>query len=67
MPPVLSLLKDKPEDIRASDVYRARTVRTADEAHALLAAMESDGELRGRDEQPESGGYVTRIFTMANK
>jgi hypothetical protein len=64
---VLSLLKDKPEGIRASDVYRARTVRTADEAHALLAAMEADGELSGRDEQPESGGHVTRIFTRSNR
>jgi hypothetical protein len=59
---VLSLLADKP-GIRASDVYRARIVRNADEAHALLAAMESDGELTGRDEHPEGGGHVTRIFT----
>jgi hypothetical protein len=64
---VLSLLKDKPEGIRASDVYRARIVRTADQAHALLAAMEAEGELNGRDEQPESGGHVTRIFTRAIK
>lgn len=62
---VLSLLADKPEGIRASDVYRARIVRNADEAHALLAAMESEGELSGRDEQPESGGHVTRIFVRA--
>ena len=64
---VLSQLADKSEGIRASDVYRARIVRNADEAHALLAAMESKGELSGRDEQPESGGHVTRIFTRANK
>jgi Protein of unknown function (DUF3987) len=64
---VLSLLADRPEGIRASDVYRARIVRTADEAHTLLAAMEAGGELSGRDEQPESGGHVTRIFTRANK
>jgi hypothetical protein len=64
---VLSLLKDEPEGIRASDVYRARIARNADEAHALLAAMESEGELTGRDEQPESGGHVTRIFTRANQ
>jgi hypothetical protein len=64
---VLSLFREKPEGIRASDVYRARIVRNADEAHALLAAMESKGELSGRDEQPESGGHVTRIFTRANQ
>jgi Protein of unknown function (DUF3987) len=64
---VLALADEKPKGIRASDVYRARIVRNADEAHALLAAMESEGELSGRDEQPESGGHVTRIFTRANK
>ena len=64
---VLSLFADKPEGIRASDVYRARIVGNADAAHALLASMESGGELIGRDEQPESGGHVTRIFTRAKK
>jgi hypothetical protein len=64
---VLSLLADKPEGIRASDVYRARIVRNAVEAHTLLAEMESNGELSGRDEQPESGGHVTRVFTRAKK
>jgi hypothetical protein len=64
---VLSLLTDKPQGIRASDVYRARIVHNADEAHTLLAAMESEGELSGRDAQPEGGGHVTRIFTRANK
>ncbi len=64
---VLSLADEKPEGIRASDVYRARIVRNADEAHTLLAEMESNGELSGRDEQPETGGHVTRIFTRAKK
>ena len=64
---VLSSLAEKPHGIRASDVYRARIVRDADEAHALLTAMEGAGELAGRDEQPETGGHVTRIFTGANK
>ena len=63
---VLSLLSQKP-GIRASDVYRARIVRNADEAHALLAEMEADGELIGRDEQPESGGHVTRIYMRPSK
>ena len=64
---VLALCDDKLSGIRASDVYRARIVRNADEAHALLASMESDGELMGRDEHPETGGHVTRIFTRPNK
>ncbi len=64
---VLSLLADKPDGIKASDVYRTRIVRSADEAHTLLAAMEAKGELSGRDEQPESGGHVTRIFMRAKK
>jgi hypothetical protein len=63
---VRSLCDHKPIGIRASDVYRARIVRNAGEAHTLLAAMEAEGELSGRDEQPESGGHVTRIFTRAN-
>jgi hypothetical protein len=29
--------------------------------------MEAEGELSGRDEQPETGGHVTRIFTRAKK
>jgi Protein of unknown function (DUF3987)/VirE N-terminal domain len=64
---VLSLCADNPAGIRASDIYRARIVRNADEAHTLLAEIESNGELSGRDEQPESGGHVTRIFTRVRK
>lgn len=64
---VLSLLVEESHDIRASDVYRARVVRTAEEAHALLAAMEAAGELIGRDEMPETGGHITRIFMRAKK
>jgi hypothetical protein len=62
---VLTLLDEQPEGIRASDVYRARITHNADEAHALLAAMESEGELSGHDEQPEGGGHVTRIYRRA--
>ena len=62
---VLSLFANRPEGIRASDVYRARIVHNADEAHALLVAMEAGGELSGRDEQPERGGHVTRIFVQS--
>jgi hypothetical protein len=64
---VLALADEKPEGIRASDVYRCRIVRNADEAHTLLTAMESEGELSGRDEKPEGGGHVTRIFARAKK
>jgi hypothetical protein len=60
---VLSLADDKPKGIKATDVYRARIVHNADQAHALLAEMEAAGELNARDEQPETGGHVTRIFT----
>jgi hypothetical protein len=62
---VFTLLADKPEGIRGSDVYRARITCNADEAHALLAAMESEGELSGHDEQPEGGGHVTRIYVRS--
>ena len=64
---VLALLVNSPAGIRASDVYRARITRTAEEAHALLATMESEGELTGRDEKPEGGGHVTRIYSKARK
>ena len=64
---VLSLLADNPAGIRASDVYRARIVSNANESRGLLAAMESEGELTGRDEKPEGGGHVTRIYTRGRK
>jgi hypothetical protein len=38
-----------------------------DEARALLAQMEADGELTGKDSKPETGGHVTRTFTNAQK
>jgi hypothetical protein len=64
---VLKLLADTPEGIRGSGVYRKRIVPTAEEAHSLLAKMEADGELQGRDEKPEGGGHITRIYTRARK
>jgi len=39
----------------------------AEQAHTLLTAMEAQGELHGHDEQPESGGHETRIFTKPKK
>jgi len=62
---VLKLLADNPDGITARDVLRARLAGSADEAHALLARMEADGELTGKDSRPEGGGHVTRKFTKA--
>lgn len=59
---VLSLLADNPKGIRASDVYKARIARNADQSHTLLATMEAEGELTGCDAQPEGGGHITRIY-----
>ena len=64
---VLELLVDKPNGITARDVHRARIVDSADGAHALLAQMEKDGELTGRDSKPETGGHITRTYTKARK
>jgi hypothetical protein len=62
---VLALADEDRRGIWTTHVYHARIVRNAEEAHKLLAEMEVAGELNGRDEQPESGGHVTRIFTRA--
>jgi hypothetical protein len=64
---VLTLLAGCPAGIRASDVYRARIVRDAKAAHDLLATMEAEGLLAGRDVKPEGGGHVSRIYTTARK
>ena len=62
---VLALLVDTPTGITARDVRRARIVEATAEAHTLLASMELDGELTGRDSKPETGGHITRTFTKA--
>jgi hypothetical protein len=64
---VLALLADNPKGITARDVHRARIVGSADEARALLAQMETDGELTGKDSKPETGGHITRTFIKARK
>jgi hypothetical protein len=64
---VLALLADNPKGVTARDVHRARIVGSADEARALLARMEADGELTGKDSKPETGGHITRTFTKARK
>jgi hypothetical protein len=60
---VLGLLADSPKGVTARDVQRKRIVDTVEEARALLAEMESDGELTGKDSKPETGGHVTRTYT----
>jgi hypothetical protein len=62
---VLELLISHPKGIRRADVYRARITANAEEARQLLESMEKEGILIGRDEQPEGGGHVTRIYTKA--
>lgn len=62
---VLELLANAPKGITARDVQRARIVLFANEARDLLAQMETDGELTGKDSQPETGGHVSRIYTRA--
>ncbi|MGH7942528.1 MAG: DUF3987 domain-containing protein, partial [Limisphaerales bacterium] len=64
---VLKLLVDAPRGITVRDVQRARIVTTADEARDLLARMEADSELTGKDSQPETGGHVTRIYIKSRK
>lgn len=64
---VLALLADNPKGVTARDVHRARIVGSADEARALLAQMEAEGELNGNNSKPTTGGHVTRTFTKARK
>jgi hypothetical protein len=63
----LTLLIDTPQGIQASDVYRKRIMPTANEAHALLERMETDGQLLGRSEKPDLRGHITRIYTKSWK
>ena len=64
---VLELLADKPDGIRGSDVYRARLTRDSKAAHSLLAKLEAEGLLAGKDSQPEGGGHKTRLYTKGRK
>ena len=60
---MLLLLADVTEGIAARDVQRQRIAKTPDEARELLAAMERDGILEGRDITRERGGWTVRIYT----
>jgi hypothetical protein len=62
---VLGMLADKPAGITARDVQRARIAATAEDAHALLARLEAEGELTGQDSKPDTGGHVKRIYVKA--
>jgi hypothetical protein len=64
---VFSLLVDTPTGITARDVHRAHIAEPANEARALLAQMEADGELTHKESKPEGGGHVTLIYTRARK
>jgi len=60
---VLKLLANIPDGITARDVQRQRIAKTPDEARELLATMEQDGILEGRDITPEHGGKTSRLYT----
>jgi len=60
---VLLLLTDFPEGLRAWHVQRARIAKTAEEARDLLAAMEQEKILEGKDITPERGGWTYRLYT----
>ena len=64
---VLKLLADTPKGITAREVQRAHIADRADEAHTLLASMEADEELAGKDSKPEGGGHITRTFIKTKK
>ena len=64
---VLELLAINPRGITARMVQQKRITDTAEETHALLASMEADGELTGKDSKPQTGEHVTRTFTKARK
>jgi hypothetical protein len=59
---VLSVLADNPKGITARMVQLKRITGTAEEAHTLLAQMESDGELKHTESKPEGGGHVTLVY-----
>ena len=67
---VLLLLADITDGIKARDVQQARIANTADEARDLLATMEQDGIIEGRDIAPallpdgrKRGGWTVRLYT----
>ena len=60
---VLKLWARNPEGITARDVHRARITKTPEESRELLATMEKEGQLTGRDITPEHGGKTSRLYT----
>ncbi|MBI4024766.1 MAG: DUF3987 domain-containing protein [Verrucomicrobia bacterium] len=63
---VLSLWAEMPDGITARDVYRRRICRDADDARLLLARLETEGVLQGKDVAPERGGWTVRLYTGKN-
>ena len=61
---VVKLCEQKPTGIKAKDLYRKRLVTTTEEAHDVLAQLEAEGVLVGKDVHPTGGGKPSRIYTL---
>jgi hypothetical protein len=59
---VLALLSPERPALTATDVYRARIVPNAEQAHTLLQTMEKAGQLTSTESQPSGGGHITRTY-----
>jgi hypothetical protein len=59
---IYDLLRKKTK-ISARQVQLARIARRAVEARALLAQLEVDGKLIGRDYEPSGGGHTVRFYS----
>jgi len=60
----VKLCEQKPTGIKAKDLYRKRLVTTTEEAHDVLAQLEAEGVLVGKDVHPTGGGKPSRIYTL---
>lgn len=52
----------RPVDYVTARILQRVRIATGDAAHALLARMERDGVLEGKDVTPQGGGKSTRIY-----
>ena len=48
-------------------VFILTTNEKGDELAAMVAKMEAEGVLHGRDEMPDKGGTVSRLYTRRPK
>lgn len=65
---LLRSLRGRPwprNSVCARVLLRRRIVKSAADAHALLARMEADGILSGTDQRPAGGGHTVRFFREA--